>query len=181
MVSLDRFDIFRAVVEAGSLTAAADRLGLSRAVVSFNLKRLEQELGVTLLLRSTRHLALTEAGEQFLQHCVQALDAAQAAIDAARRDQHQLQGVLRLTTTPEYAQLRLIPALEAFRARHPALQLHLSTSPAPADLIPERFDLAIRLGRLPDSGLHASELERHPLCGGGSFPAGTPALGRCGR
>jgi DNA-binding transcriptional LysR family regulator len=53
MVSLDRFDIFRAVVEAGSLTAAADRLGLSRAVVSFNLKRLEQELGVTLLLRST--------------------------------------------------------------------------------------------------------------------------------
>lgn len=164
MVSLDRFDIFRAVVEAGSLTAAADRLGLSRAVVSFNLKRLEQELGVTLLLRSTRHLALTEAGEQFLQHCVQALDAAQAAIDAARRDQHQLQGVLRLTTTPEYAQLRLIPALEAFRARQPALQLHLSTSPAPADLIPERFDLAIRLGRLPDSGLHASELERHPLC-----------------
>ena len=100
MVSLDRFDIFRAVVEAGSLTAAADRLGLSRAVVSFNQKRLEQELGVTLLLRSTRHLALTEAGEQFLQHCVQVLDAAQAAIDAARRDQHQLQGVLRLTTTP---------------------------------------------------------------------------------
>ena len=99
MVSPDRFDIFRAVVDAGSLTAAADRLGLSRAVVSFNLKRLEQELGVTLLLRSTRHLALTEAGEQFLQHCVQALDAAQAAIDAARRDQHQLQGTLRLTTT----------------------------------------------------------------------------------
>jgi len=164
MVSLDRFDIFRAVVEAGSLTAAAERLGLSRAVVSFNLKRLEQELGVTLLLRSTRHLALTEAGEQFLQHCVQALDAAQAAIDAARRDQHQLQGVLRLTTTPEYAQLRLIPALEAFRAQHPALALHLSTSPAPADLIPERFDLAIRLGRLPDSQLHATELERHPLC-----------------
>ena len=129
MVSLDRFDIFRAVVEAGSLTAAADRLGLSRAVVSFNLKRLEQELGVT-LLRSTRHLSLTEAGEQFLQHCVQALDAAQAAIDAARRDQHQLQGVLRLTTTPEYAQLRLIPALEAFRAQHPVLQLHLSTSSA---------------------------------------------------
>ena len=160
MVSLDRFDIFRAVVEAGSLTAAADRLGLSRAVVSFNLKRLEQELGVTLLLRSTRHLALTEAGEQFLQ--LRAGVGCRAAIDAARRDQHQLQGV-RLTTTPEYAQLRLIPALEAFRARHPALQLHLSTS-APADLIPERFDLAIRLGRLPDSGLHASELERHPLC-----------------
>ena len=101
MVSLDRFDIFRAVVEAGSLTAAADRRGLSRAVVSFNLKRLEQELGVALLLRSTRHLALTEAGEQFLQHCVQALDAAQAAIDAARRDQHPVSYThLTLPTTP---------------------------------------------------------------------------------
>ena len=90
MVSLDRFDIFRAVVEAGSLTAAADRLGLSRAVVSFNLKRLEQELGVTCCC-AVPATCPTEAGEQFLQHCVQALDAAQAAIDAARRDQHQLQ------------------------------------------------------------------------------------------
>jgi DNA-binding transcriptional LysR family regulator len=92
--------------------------------------------------------------------------SAQAAIDAARRDQHQLQGVLRLTTTPEYAQLRLIAALEAFRARHPALQLHLSTSPAPADLIPERFDLAIRLGRLADSRLVATRLapRRMYLC-----------------
>lgn len=164
MVSLDRFEIFRAVAEAGSLTAAAARLGLSRAVVSFNLKRLEQELGVTLLLRSTRHIALTDAGEQFLQHCIPALEAAQAAINAARRDQQQLQGTLRLTTTPEYAQYRLVPALEAFRAQHPALVLQLSTSPAPADLIPERFDLAIRLGRLADSRLHATELERHALC-----------------
>ena len=64
MVSLDRFDTFKAVVEAGSLTAAADLLGQTRAVVSFNLKRLEEELGVTLLTRNTRQLALTDAGEQ---------------------------------------------------------------------------------------------------------------------
>jgi hypothetical protein len=62
MVSLDRFDTFKAVVEAGSLTAAADLLGQTRAVVSFNLKRLEAELGVTLLTRNTRQLALTDAG-----------------------------------------------------------------------------------------------------------------------
>ncbi len=170
MVSLNRFDIFRAVVEP----AASPLRLIARPQPRGGQLQPEAAgagAGRDLLLRSTRHLALTEAGEQFLQHCVQALDAAQAAIDAARRDQHQLQGVLRLTTTPEYAQLRLIAALEAFRARHPALQLHLSTSPAPADLIPERFDLAIRLGRLPDSGLHASELERHPLC-----PVAAPSL-----
>lgn len=66
MVSLDRFDTFKAVVEAGSLTAAADTLGQTRAVVSFNLKRLEEELGVTLLTRNTRQLALTDAGERFI-------------------------------------------------------------------------------------------------------------------
>ena len=70
MVSLDRFDTFKAVVEAGSLTAAADLLGQTRAVVSFNIKRLEAELGVTLLTRNTRRLALTEAGERFYVHCL---------------------------------------------------------------------------------------------------------------
>ena len=74
MVSLDRFDTFKAVVEAGSLTAAADLLGQTRAVVSFNLKRLEAELGVTLLTRSTRQLALTDAGERFYLRCLRTLD-----------------------------------------------------------------------------------------------------------
>ena len=79
MVSLDRFDTFKAVVEAGSLTAAADPLGQTRAVVSFNLKRLEDELGVTLLTRNTRQLALTDAGERFYRRCMRTLDEARLA------------------------------------------------------------------------------------------------------
>jgi hypothetical protein len=78
MVSLDRFDTFKAVVEAGSLTAAADTLGQTRAVVSFNLKRLEEELGVTLLTRNTRQLALTDAGERY-RRCLRTLDEARLA------------------------------------------------------------------------------------------------------
>lgn len=158
MVSLDRFDTFKAVVEAGSLTAAADRLGQTRAVVSFNLKRLEAELGVTLLTRNTRQLALTEAGERFYQRCTRVLEEAQLAVEEARSEHAQLKGTLRITTTVEYALAVVAPAVEAFRRLHPDLNIHLSTSSTHADLISERFDVAIRLGRLLDSNHRAVQL-----------------------
>ena len=108
MVSLDRFDTFKAVVEAGSLTAAADLLGQTRAVVSFNLKRLEAELGVTLLTRNTRQLALTDAGERFYLRCTRMLEEARLAVEEARSEHAQLKGTLRITTTVEYA-LAVVP------------------------------------------------------------------------
>lgn len=158
MVSLDRFDTFKAVVEAGSLTAAADRLGQTRAVVSFNLKRLEAELGVTLLTRNTRQLALTDAGERFYLRCTRMLEEARLAVEEARSEHAQLKGTLRITTTVEYALAVVAPAVEAFRRLHPELNVHLSTSSTHADLISERFDVAIRLGRLLDSNHRAVQL-----------------------
>ncbi|QJI30899.1 LysR family transcriptional regulator [Pseudomonas sp. ADAK18] len=158
MVSLDRFETFKAVVEAGSLTAAADRLGQTRAVVSFNLKRLEAELGVTLLTRSTRQLALTDAGERFYLRCTRMLEEARLAVEEARSEHAQLKGTLRVTTTVEYALAVVAPALEAFRRLHPELNIHLSTSSTHADLISERFDVAIRLGRILDSNHRAVQL-----------------------
>ncbi|MFW0758807.1 LysR substrate-binding domain-containing protein [Pseudomonas sp. H11T01] len=171
MVSLDRFDTFKAVVEAGSLTAAADLLGQTRAVVSFNLKRLEAELGVTLLTRNTRQLALTDAGERFYQRCLRTLDEARLAIEEARSEHTQLRGTLRITTTVEYAVASVVPALEAFRQQHPLLNIHLSTSSTHADLISERFDLAIRLGRLLDSNLRAVQLSTFEI-----FAVAAPSL-----
>lgn len=158
MVSLDRFDTFKAVVEAGSLTAAADLLGQTRAVVSFNLKRLEAELGVTLLTRNTRQLALTDAGERFYLRCTRMLEEARLAVEEARSEHAQLKGTLRITTTVEYALSVVAPAVEAFRRLHPDLNIHLSTSSTHADLISERFDVAIRLGRLLDSNHRAVQL-----------------------
>ncbi|MDU7559338.1 MULTISPECIES: LysR family transcriptional regulator [unclassified Pseudomonas] len=158
MVSLDRFDTFKAVVEAGSLTAAADLLGQTRAVVSFNIKRLEAELGVTLLIRNTRRLALTVAGERFYVRCLSMLEEARLAIDEARSEHTELKGTLRITTTVEYALAKVVPALELFRARHPELNVHLSTSSTHADLISERFDVALRLGRVFDSSHRAVQL-----------------------
>jgi len=171
MVSLDRFDTFKAVVEAGSLTAAADLLGQTRAVVSFNLKRLEAELGVTLLTRSTRKLALTDAGERFYQRCVRTLDEARMAVEEARSEHLQLRGTLRITTTVEFALAQVVPALTVFREQHPQLHVHLSTSSTHADLISERFDLAIRLGRMLDSNLRAVQLSTFDI-----FAVAAPAL-----
>ncbi|CRL97028.1 MULTISPECIES: LysR family transcriptional regulator [unclassified Pseudomonas] len=171
MVSLDRFDTFKAVVEAGSLTAAADLLGQTRAVVSFNLKRLEAELGVTLLTRNTRQLALTDAGERFYLRCTRMLEEARLAVEEARSEHAQLKGSLRITTTVEYALAVVVPAIEAFRRLHPDLNIHLSTSSTHADLISERFDVAIRLGRLLDSNLRAVQLSTFEV-----FAVAAPAL-----
>ncbi|MDX9666977.1 LysR family transcriptional regulator [Pseudomonas sp. P5_152] len=171
MVSLDRFDTFKAVVEAGSLTAAADLLGQTRAVVSFNLKRLEAKLGVTLLTRSTRQLALTDAGERFYLRCLRTLDEARLAIEEARSEHTQLKGTLRITTTLEFALAQVVGALEVFRQEHPQLNIHLSTSSTHADLISERFDVAIRLGRMHDSNLRAVQLSTFEI-----YPVATRTL-----
>ncbi|OQS41056.1 LysR family transcriptional regulator [Chromobacterium haemolyticum] len=171
MVSLDRFETFKAVVDAGSFTAAAAALGQSRAVVSFNIKRLEQEIGVALLIRNTRSLALTDAGARFYQRCADMLEQARLAIDDARAEHGELSGALRVTATLEYGLAKIAPAIQAFAQLHPALQVQLSTSSLHADLIAERFDIAIRLGSLPEAELHAVPLARFDI-----FPVATPAL-----
>ncbi|UTH75364.1 LysR substrate-binding domain-containing protein [Chromobacterium sp. IIBBL 290-4] len=158
-MSLQRFRIFTAIVESGSLTAAAAALGQSKAVVSFNLKQLETELGAALLLRSTRRLQLTETGRRFYEDCRRVLEQAQAAMDGARLRHGGLDGTLSLSTTPEYARWRLIPALAAFARLHPRLRIRQASSSQHADLISEQVDVAIRLGTLADSSYRARLLE----------------------
>lgn len=168
-MSLDRFAIFRAVVEAGSFTAAAAALNQARAAVSFNVKQLETELGVTLLTRTTRRVALTDAGERFYARCVRVLDEAEGAIDDARGEHGGMQGSLRVTSTVEYASRVVAPALHAFTQRHPALRVRLDTHTAQADLVRDRFDVAIRLGRAeqfqdsPYRGVCLSTYEVRPV------------------
>ncbi|MDF3836029.1 LysR family transcriptional regulator [Cupriavidus basilensis] len=171
MVSLDRFDTFKAVVEAGSLTGAAKALGQTRAVVSFNIIRLEAELGVSLLTRSTRKVVPTEAGERFYRRCVRVLDEARLAIDDARSEHKELTGTLRITTTFEYGLRKIVPALEAFTRLHPGLRVCLSSSSGHADLISERFDLAIRIGSMEDTSHRATLLSRHDI-----FPVASAAF-----
>lgn len=160
MLNLQRVAAFVAVAEAGSFTAAAAALGMTKAVVSFNVRQLEKELGVSLLLRTTRRLALTEAGETFYRRAAALLQEAQAMREEAQRHHGGLRGELRITSTSEYGAQVVIPALAAFRRAHPALRIRHVSSSQHADLIAERFDVAIRLGTLADSTYRAALLTR---------------------
>lgn len=115
MLNLQRVTMFIAVVDAGSFTLAAAALGQTKAVVSFNVRQLENELGVTLLLRSTRRLRLTDAGVLFYQRGVALLNAAENLQDEVRASHSGLSGELRITTTPEYGAQVIIPALKRVR------------------------------------------------------------------
>lgn len=157
-----RLAAFAEVVRAGSLSAAGRRLGISTSAVSQQLRALEQAHGVTLLHRSTRKLALTEAGARLAQHC-------QAMVDAAARARQQLtaardapEGELRLAAPVGFAR-HLAPALAPLLAAHPGLSLRLFVDDAMIDLIDARIDLAVRAGRLADSSWAARRLCRFEL------------------
>lgn len=163
MLNLQRMTMFVAVVESGSFTAAAAALGQTKAVVSFNVRQLESELGVTLLLRSTRRLTLTEAGSLFYHRGLALLKTAENLQDEVRASHSGLSGELRITTTPEYGTQVIIPALAEFSQRHPALRVRHVSSSHHADLISERFDVAIRLGTLADSRYRAALISRFAI------------------
>ena len=157
-VNLNRLGIFVAVVEAGSLTAAARRLGLAKSMVSKHMQLLEQELGVALLVRSTRRLALTEAGRRFYDSSRGLLEAADQAIDAARSGRDQPHGTLRVAAPVDYGVIVLSPLLADLQRRHPGLNVELVCADHRIDLIAEGIDVAVRLGRLGDSNYHAARI-----------------------
>jgi len=170
MLNLSRLAMFVAVVDAKSFTGAAAALGQTKAVVSFNIRQLESELGVTLLLRSTRRLTLTDAGERLYQRSLVLLKDADALLDDVQASHDGFSGELRVTTTPEYATHVVGPALAAFSRAHPALRIRHFSSSQHADLISERVDVAIRLGTLQDSAYRAALISRFDI-----FPVASPA------
>lgn len=157
MDDLRRLAIFAAVVEHGSLTKAARQLELSTSAVSQQLRRLEQQGGVTLLHRTTRKLTLTDAGARFGEHC-RAMVAAAAAARAQLALAHDApEGELRVSAPVGFAR-HVAPALAPLLAGHPALRLRLLVDDAMIDLVDARIDLALRAGRLADSSWVARRL-----------------------
>jgi len=157
MDDLRRMAVFAAVVQHGSMSGAARALGMSPSAVSQQVRLLERDGGVTLLHRSTRKLALTEAGERYHAHCAALCSAAEQARAelAAARDAPS--GELRLSAPVGFAR-HVAPALGALLAQHPALRLRLLVDDTPIDLIDARIDLAVRFGRLQDSTWAARRL-----------------------
>jgi DNA-binding transcriptional LysR family regulator len=156
--NLNRLAVFVALVRAGSFTAAAKQLGTTKAMVSQQLAKLEEELGVTLLVRSTRRMSLTDAGERFHEDCARVLDDAEAAIARLGECRDTPMGVLRVAAAGDHGPAVVAPALAAYAERYPQVTVELVVSDTMVDLIAERFDLSIRLGWLRDSRLRAAKL-----------------------
>ncbi|MBS7544500.1 LysR family transcriptional regulator [Ancylobacter oerskovii] len=157
-MKLDGIAAFVAVAEAGSISEAARRLGLSKSVVSDRLKELERRLGASLIHRSTRRLSLTEDGSAFLERAsgaLRELDA--AAADLAER-RSTLAGPLRLSAPVTFSRLHLGPALYPFLARHPQIELTLDLDDRVIDAHSEGHDGVVRHGPLRDSRLVAWRL-----------------------
>jgi DNA-binding transcriptional LysR family regulator len=158
MTRIEDFQAFAAIVEKGSLTAAARHLGRSLQSVSRSLASLERAVGVELLRRTTRRSSPTDAGAAFHRR----LSAALAEIEAAQLEASNLRadatGLLRVTGSIAFAPLYVVPALPAFLKAHPRVEVELDLSDGYVDLVGEGFDLAVRIGDLPDSSLKARRL-----------------------
>ncbi|AVP01146.1 LysR family transcriptional regulator [Enterobacter ludwigii] len=152
-------EVFIAVVEHGSFTAAAVALSTTPSVLSRAVSRLETRLGRQLLQRTTRRVGLTEAGRVYLEQARSAF----SLLDEAERDgqgqEGDLTGRVRMSVPTTYGHYRLPPLLARFSQHYPRVQVDLNITNRNVDLIAEGFDLAIRLGQMPDSGLVARKLE----------------------
>ena len=157
-LDLNALLVFDAVVEAGSFTAAADRLGIAKAKVSIQVARLETLLGAALFARTTRRVTLTDAGRALHAECHPLLHGITEAVDRVGARTTELSGTLRLSTSVDHAVQSLAAAVASFAEEHPRLQIDLRTSDRVVDLVSEGIDLSIRLGWLRDSSLRAVKL-----------------------
>lgn len=155
--------ILLAVVDSGSFSSAARDLDLQVARVSRSVARLEQQLRCTLLNRTTRRLELTDEGQQFVEAARNGLHQLADAEEQLRARHQAPAGKLRLDAATPFMLHQLVPIMGAFRARYPEIELELMTSENMIDLLERRTDVAIRIGELEDSNLHARLLGRSPL------------------
>ncbi|WP_253951257.1 LysR family transcriptional regulator [Novosphingobium sp. SG751A] len=158
MMNLNRLSYFAAVVDTGSFTRAAERLGITKAVVSQQVAQLEQDLQASLLVRTTRRVQPTDAGRMLHARCLRILHEAEEAVDELAQTVAEPTGVLRITAPNDYGTAVVVPVVSAFTARYPACQVELTLGDATQDLADGRIDMAIRVGWLPDSSLLARRI-----------------------
>jgi DNA-binding transcriptional LysR family regulator len=151
-------EIFARVVAAGSMSAAARDMSLSPAVVSKRVRRLEDRLGTRLLQRTTRQIALTEAGKGFYERVVAILASVEEAESFVTRRSALASGVLKISAPTSFGRMHIAPHLADFMQAHPELTLQLVLSDEFVDLVGDGFDVAIRIAELNDSTLVARKL-----------------------
>lgn len=157
LAHLKRLAYFAAVVETGSFTAAADRLGITKAVVSQQVARLEGDFHTTLLTRTTRRVTPTDAGQAFYQRCALILKEAGDAFDELGEVSAQPRGTLRLAAPFDYGITAVVPAIAEFTRRYPQCKVDAAFSDQSLDLMSGQVELAIRVGWLTDLNVQARQ------------------------
>jgi len=166
--------LFARIVEAGSFSQAAERVDLPKSTVSRRIALLEAKLGERLLQRTTRKLVLTEFGASLLDHARKVVEEVEAASALVEHRQLAPSGRLRISMPADFANLGMTGMMSAFMERYPAITLELDLSPRRVDLVSENFDIAIRMGDLPDDSTLSARrvvLERLALYAAPSYIA----------
>lgn len=153
--TLDEMQTFIAVVDTGSITAAAAQLGQTISATSRTLTRLEEKLHTTLMHRTTRRIALTEEGRSYLDSARQIIAAVESTEEMMTTRRNQPAGRLRVDAASPFMLHVIVPLVQGYRARYPLVELELTSNDGIIDLLEKRTDVAIRIGPLKDSTLHA--------------------------
>jgi DNA-binding transcriptional LysR family regulator len=156
--STDELLVFVTVIDSGSITAAAEKLGQTVSGVSRALTRLEKKLDTELVRRTTRRMQLTDEGEAFLQRARAILDAMEEAEESVTRGRKRPSGRLRVDAASPFMLHCVAPHMTAFSALYPEIRLELTSNERIVDLLEQKVDIAIRIGALQDSTLHARTL-----------------------
>ena len=164
MLRLESMETFVRVVEAGSISAAAEHMGIAKSAVSRRISELEERLGVQLFRRTTRRLNLTDTGRSFHERCVNILADVAEAEQAVSHEHGTLRGRLRVALPLSFGLSQLGPAINAFLEAHPEVEFDLDFNDRQVDLLAEGFDLALRIGDLEDSSLIARRLSSIRSC-----------------
>nr|WP_211049530.1 MULTISPECIES: LysR substrate-binding domain-containing protein [Pantoea] len=157
-ITLEELRAWVAVVDSGSITAAAEQLEQTTSGISRALSRLESKLQTTLMHRTTRRLALTDEGAIFLEHARQILTSVERAEEQIARRRETPAGRLRINANTPFMLHVIVPLLAEFRQRYPQIELELNTDDIVIDLLEQQTDIAIRIGELRDSTLRARVL-----------------------
>lgn len=167
---LEAWAVFATVADHGSFSAAAIAIGVSKATVSKTISRLETSLGQSLFHRTSRRLALTEAGKDLAGRARRIVAEARAAEEAAHDAAAAPEGRVRLAAPMSFGIRNVAPLVTEFLARHPGIELELVLSDARVDIVAEGFDVALRIADLPDSSLRARR-----LCGIATYLVAAPS------
>ncbi|MGE0846093.1 MAG: LysR family transcriptional regulator [Flavobacteriaceae bacterium] len=156
--TLPDMEVFARVVTAGSMSAAGRELGLSPAVISKRIRRLEERLGARLMQRTTRQIALTEEGQGYYERVVAILASIEEAESFVSRRNSSPRGTLRISAPTSFSRNHIAPHLAGFMTRYPDLSINLAVSDNVVDIVGEGFDMAVRIGELESSSLIARRL-----------------------